>query len=449
MEKPGFVKYPADIAIRWLTYKNESGGLLDFEYKHFERQTINIRKGQHPDEMYLVNDAKTCKIFSSQSGALSFIRDNHGAEILAKITCEDSAVYVSLPDSSVFPNVREAYRLISDQAFRRVYGPFTVNVGLPVALNEGDEIKLGRVKLVVRHLAYNTKESISYLHNLINEETPESSSSIEDNTPSEPEKAYSQVNKDAEYDLKITKRSTETITCSDLPSTRTNVTQDNASFNENLLAGNTCRICLCDDDDASGPLITPCKCKGTLTYVHLACIRSWIKGRLNCYDGNGSPNVSYFWQKLHCELCGASYPSYINIDNKETEFVDIEQPNPPYAVLEPENSIDRGYFIVSLAKKDAIIGRGHDCDVRLTDISVSRLHSRLYFSNGHFIIEDKKSKFGTMIHNSTPIKSQVIPGAPICLKVGNGILCISMKKAWRPFALCCSGASSEGARFIV
>ncbi|XP_069099930.1 E3 ubiquitin-protein ligase MARCHF1 isoform X1 [Pleurodeles waltl] len=37
-----------------------------------------------------------------------------------------------------------------------------------------------------------------------------------------------------------------------------------------------CRICHCEGDDES-PLITPCRCTGTLCYVHQSCLHQWIK----------------------------------------------------------------------------------------------------------------------------------------------------------------------------
>ena len=45
------------------------------------------------------------------------------------------------------------------------------------------------------------------------------------------------------------------------------------------------------------------------------------------------------------------------------------------------------------------VGRGHDADIRVTDISVSRFHARINRdpNNGHFYVEDNKSKFGTLI----------------------------------------------------
>jgi pSer/pThr/pTyr-binding forkhead associated (FHA) protein len=49
------------------------------------------------------------------------------------------------------------------------------------------------------------------------------------------------------------------------------------------------------------------------------------------------------------------------------------------------------------------VGRGHDCQVRVTDISVSRLHA--FFrksSEGFFLLEDNASKFGTLIQVRKP-----------------------------------------------
>ncbi|XP_069600281.1 E3 ubiquitin-protein ligase MARCHF1 isoform X1 [Ranitomeya imitator] len=37
-----------------------------------------------------------------------------------------------------------------------------------------------------------------------------------------------------------------------------------------------CRICHCEGDDEN-PLITPCRCTGTLRFVHQSCLHQWIK----------------------------------------------------------------------------------------------------------------------------------------------------------------------------
>jgi pSer/pThr/pTyr-binding forkhead associated (FHA) protein len=44
------------------------------------------------------------------------------------------------------------------------------------------------------------------------------------------------------------------------------------------------------------------------------------------------------------------------------------------------------------------VGRGHDSEVRITDISVSRFHALIKKSlRGDYILEDNNSKFGTLV----------------------------------------------------
>ena len=43
------------------------------------------------------------------------------------------------------------------------------------------------------------------------------------------------------------------------------------------------------------------------------------------------------------------------------------------------------------------MGRGHQCEIRLQDISVSRMHSEIKLYNGEFYICDSNSKFGTLV----------------------------------------------------
>lgn len=50
------------------------------------------------------------------------------------------------------------------------------------------------------------------------------------------------------------------------------------------------------------------------------------------------------------------------------------------------------------------IGRGHDNDLRIADISVSRCHAFIKKdSKGNIILEDNQSKFGTLVQIKAPI----------------------------------------------
>ena len=50
------------------------------------------------------------------------------------------------------------------------------------------------------------------------------------------------------------------------------------------------------------------------------------------------------------------------------------------------------------SKEQIKVGRGHDSQVRITDISVSRCHAYIKKSlRGDYIVEDNNSKFGTLV----------------------------------------------------
>ncbi|XP_037830867.1 uncharacterized protein march1 isoform X2 [Kryptolebias marmoratus] len=67
-----------------------------------------------------------------------------------------------------------------------------------------------------------------------------------------------------------------------------------------------CRICHCEGDDEC-PLITPCRCTGSLSFVHQACLNQWIKSsdtrccELCKYDFIMETKLKPLskWEKLH------------------------------------------------------------------------------------------------------------------------------------------------------
>jgi pSer/pThr/pTyr-binding forkhead associated (FHA) protein len=65
------------------------------------------------------------------------------------------------------------------------------------------------------------------------------------------------------------------------------------------------------------------------------------------------------------------------------------------------------------------MGRGHETDVRINDISVSRNHAQLMLLNNKIYIKDSKSKFGTLvlIQNSLAVTEK-----PIGLQIGRSFL---------------------------
>jgi len=63
------------------------------------------------------------------------------------------------------------------------------------------------------------------------------------------------------------------------------------------------------------------------------------------------------------------------------------------------------YHVTSVGKKKQTkIGRAYETDLRVPDISVSRLHAMLHYKNKKFYLEDLDSKFGTLILVQKPMR---------------------------------------------
>lgn len=45
--------------------------------------------------------------------------------------------------------------------------------------------------------------------------------------------------------------------------------------------GDLCRICQMGETSSSNPLIEPCRCTGSLQYVHQDCIKKWLRSKIS------------------------------------------------------------------------------------------------------------------------------------------------------------------------
>lgn len=191
-----------------------------------------------------------------------------------------------------------------------------------------------------------------------------------------------------------------------------------------------CRICLLEGSTDDDPMIKPCQCKGSIEHVHLGCLRHWIRGRLNLSD---TPEGSYFYRPLPCELCKTAYPAYVNMGTERTPLVEVPKTTPPFIVLEnmmrdSQQHTSRGLHVISLAENKLLkLGRGHESDVRIADVSISRCHATIRFHRGQFVLEDNNSKFGTLVAMKKPRALE--SGGAISIQVGRTVLSLSLQPA--------------------
>lgn len=199
-----------------------------------------------------------------------------------------------------------------------------------------------------------------------------------------------------------------------------------------------CRYCLIeeennDKEEINNVLLYPCFCSGSAGGVHFCCLKNWIKHKIISKTNNNT--ATYAWKKLECEVCKHPLPRNIRYKNKDHEIISVEKPSCPYIILEkisnssgssnPENKKSSMLsLIVPNGDEPIRLGRGHQCDLRISDISVSRVHALLRYQNGEFLIFDNESKFGTLILLSEDYR---IKNDKAAIQIGRTVFTFVMK----------------------
>ena len=262
----------------------------------------------------------------------------------------------------------------------------------------------------------------------------------------------------------------------ELPTTSEKIDEKNKNIKNNK--NKICRICYQEEDDnLINPLIRPCKCSGSMKYIHLKCLLHWLKSRTAngsiLSNTNENFNAYYINQKTECELCKQLFPDYIKhndikyclIDfdyaqeskikennnnnkcnqNSENTNMDININNNSKNINENNNNfmvIDTVFpltdtnkyrYIVKFDNNNELkIGRGLDNQLVLNEITVSRNHCLLKlqknkYNNYEIEMEDKSSKFGSLILLQSN-KVEIIKGRPLHIQISNVHLIIQYKK---------------------
>lgn len=175
-------------------------------------------------------------------------------------------------------------------------------------------------------------------------------------------------------------------------------------------SGKVCKICYNEEDTDENPLIHPCECTGSLKYIHLNCLRYWLSTSIcTLIDSNDDYSI-YNFKQLKCKLCQKKFPDYILHNSKLYEILDLHtQINyNSFMILESltlDNLNNNYFYIISLDNKEEIdLGRAHESNIRISDISVSRHHCTFSVNKKakKVFIHDNNSRCGTLILIQSP-----------------------------------------------
>ena len=182
----------------------------------------------------------------------------------------------------------------------------------------------------------------------------------------------------------------------------------------------TCRICFLTNSDEENPLISPCKCSGSMKNIHYLCLKKCIEIKIiKKFEENYK---FYSWKSFSCEICKSEYPKYIRIKDSLFSLVDLEINYSSYVTCDytlyddlKKKTFRKGILIFKINDENdediITVGRSQNNKIKLKDISVSRSHCNFVKKNNKLYIVDKGSKFGTLIYlnnsmNITPTKNE-------------------------------------------
>ena len=192
-----------------------------------------------------------------------------------------------------------------------------------------------------------------------------------------------------------------------------------------------CRFCWCSEETDDNPLILACKCRGSVGLIHFACLKNWIKTQRHVKE-YGENVTSYYWKKFECEICKQSYPYIFKKNQTLFKLIDITEPKAgsQYILLESmplDKNTSRNIHMLTVSdkKSEFKLGRGHESEVRINDISVSRCHAIIKCRKDGFYIEDNLSKFGTIVLLKNTLR--LAEDHTMAVQVGRSVVSFTIK----------------------
>ena len=212
--------------------------------------------------------------------------------------------------------------------------------------------------------------------------------------------------------------------------------------NQKNKSNRICRICYGDDTTSENPLICPCICKGSMKYIHYECLKNWLNSKIEEDISVDSENpevevISYNRKDISCELCKEKLPDYVKHNDRYYNISFYKPKFEEFVVLESmraDKHKAKFIHIISYDKKSSInIGRANECELSISELSVSRFHCIIHKDEGELFLEDNSSKFGTLvlIQNNNMYMNDYVP-----LKVQTNKTYIKFKIV-KPFKISC------------
>jgi len=270
-------------------------------------------------------------------------------------------------------------------------------------LNVGDVIKFGRVSLILTKIHFEQNNNLEHCDTFFeNNLNKKESKDIK----------YNKVEKDIYKDYHLNKskfnfkKNYEKL----VMNTKGDIEDNEEQNNSNSEKKDICRICFMSESESNSTLLTLCKCSGDSKFIHINCLSHWFKIKSDIFDSSNNIFKKIIFNTLNCEICKEKFPEMafdvINgksyeIYNPEYFITSLSDIYHNYAIFESFELISNKkiIYIISFDTKNTItIGRSQNSDMKIADVTISRIHSILLRTKDNKImIKDANSKFGTLI----------------------------------------------------
>ena len=462
-----------------LSWVNESNELIDLNNGLLSEKEFTITQ---PTKIYKFNN----EIIIENSDNPLYIENSEDLIKVGEIIIKDSKYYFK-------PNIIQSNNLYHNTELNKLSWLVYKSMKFPFnkmkyCLREGDVIKLGRETLLIRGIHVRNNR-IKYL-NLNRTETENKNDKGIFSYHTETSQS---LNLDEDFNEVKNK---ENIKKKDIFNDKSEKTEKNNSIqlenkqekekidlvsidkenesksnNKDLISNdiNTekkkkiCRICYLEEENIeSNPLIRPCKCSGSMKYIHYECLLHWLKTSLimnkRAFVDNGYFDI-YKLDLIECELCKNHLLNYIKHNNKIYSLIDYlrldknkekekmlpkkgkrkkEEKN--YMIFDDIIPGKTGFlcrYLVKFDKENILrIGRGLDNQLILNDISVSRNHCTIKLDeNYNLILDDNNSKFGSLVLVQAE-EIEILKGRTLTVQIGTNYLSFKLEIAKNFFSCC-------------
>lgn len=173
--------------------------------------------------------------------------------------------------------------------------------------------------------------------------------------------------------------------------------------NTSFESTSTCRICL-EPNTSENPFVDICLCSRQMP-MHLNCVREWMKRK--CETTTSRRVVFFNLSEVECEVCKTEFPGSVVVGGRVhllfEPTVDRGRRNLVLNILDKKSLEVKGYVILYFdgPTERFTIGRTEENDVSFNELSISRVHAELRLGREGVLVNDLKSKYGTMLQVKT------------------------------------------------